>query len=119
MCIESAGQSYLKISSQIIGGKPVPQAQIPWTVYIIVDNTYLCGGTLLSADWVLTAAYCVKGLETKYQHFNFGFFSTCLFAALNPLWWPRVAWIGRPTRRAKSFESPPRPNTTKITPATI
>jgi len=63
---ESAGESYLKIANQIVGGKSVPQSQIPWQVYIYVDSKWLCGGTLIAPDWVLTAAYCVKGYNNFF-----------------------------------------------------
>ncbi|KAF6211450.1 hypothetical protein GE061_011962 [Apolygus lucorum] len=46
---------------RIIGGRPSPKGKWPWIVSIL--NRYkesICGGTLVSSQWVLTAAHCVK-----------------------------------------------------------
>ena len=59
--IGSAGLSYLKVAGQIIGGAAVVQTQLPWQIYVYMDNSWLCGGSLIAANWVLTAAHCVKG----------------------------------------------------------
>jgi secreted trypsin-like serine protease len=59
LCADSSGKSHKKISGQIIGGTAANQKQFPWQVYMDVDNSWLCGGSLIVADWVLTAAHCV------------------------------------------------------------
>jgi secreted trypsin-like serine protease len=59
--LESAGESWVKTSSQIIGGAAAVQKQFPWQMLLIVDRSWLCGGSLITANWVLTAAHCVKG----------------------------------------------------------
>ncbi len=49
----------------IIGGREAVPGAWPWQVGLInrtVANTFqgqFCGGTLIAADWVLTAAHCV------------------------------------------------------------
>ncbi len=53
----------------IIGGREAVPGAWPWQVGLInrtVANTFqgqFCGGTLIAADWVLTAAHCVDGVE--------------------------------------------------------
>jgi len=51
----------LKSASQIVGGSKTAQKQFPWQIYLKVDEAWLCGGSVISANWVLTAAHCVLG----------------------------------------------------------
>ena len=46
---------------RIINGTPAVPCQFPWMVAVITDNQYFCGGSLISKQWVLTAAHCVQG----------------------------------------------------------
>lgn len=55
-------------STQIIGGDPAEPGEYPFMAAIldetIVGNDYqkqYCGGSLIAANWVLTAAHCVEG----------------------------------------------------------
>ncbi|XP_047661257.1 granzyme K-like isoform X1 [Tachysurus fulvidraco] len=43
--------------SFIIGGKEVKKPK-PWMVSIQVENSHVCGGTLIHPEWVLSAAHC-------------------------------------------------------------
>ncbi|XP_073491615.1 serine protease 33-like [Aquarana catesbeiana] len=50
------------VSSRIVGGKNSLDDQWPWQVAVIVetlDGAYLCGGSLISPEWVMTAAHCI------------------------------------------------------------
>ncbi|CAB3375162.1 Hypothetical predicted protein [Cloeon dipterum] len=47
------------LSSQIIGGTTAASKQFPWQVYIISDGAWLCGGSIISEIFILTAAHCV------------------------------------------------------------
>lgn len=50
---------------RIIGGTTIDAATVPWTVALLHSSTangfdaQFCGGTLINAEWVLTAAHCV------------------------------------------------------------
>lgn len=43
---------------RITNGIVASRGQFPWQVNIITDNTWYCGGSVISNDWVLTAAHC-------------------------------------------------------------
>jgi secreted trypsin-like serine protease len=48
-------------TEMIVGGTPVPEGKYPWQVRIFSsmdDQKGLCGGSLISDQWVLTAAHC-------------------------------------------------------------
>jgi len=47
--------------NRITNGYTAAAGQIPWQAGLIIDNTYFCSGSLISSQWVLTAAHCVYG----------------------------------------------------------
>jgi uncharacterized repeat protein (TIGR02543 family) len=59
------------VEAQIVGGIPVfSMADAPWQVALITTaagNNYdglLCGGSIISREWIVTAAHCVDGNTT-------------------------------------------------------
>ncbi|XP_037811742.1 trypsin alpha-like [Lucilia sericata] len=47
--------------NRIVGGRPLNIIEAPYQVAVYNDNFFICGGSIISADWVLTAAHCLKG----------------------------------------------------------
>lgn len=48
-------------SPQIVGGQESVAGTYPWMAALFVDGKYFCGGTLISEEWVVTAAHCLDG----------------------------------------------------------
>ncbi|KAL1501553.1 hypothetical protein ABEB36_006854 [Hypothenemus hampei] len=44
---------------KIVGGTVAARGQFPYQVALIINNSGFCGGSILSNQWVLTAAHCV------------------------------------------------------------
>ena len=47
--------------NRIVGGHESEVGQWPWMVALFIDDAWFCGGSLISASFVLTAAHCVDG----------------------------------------------------------
>lgn len=57
---------------RIVGGRPTGVNQFPWMARIVYDGKFHCGGSLLTKDYVLTAAHCVKKLRRSKIRVIFG-----------------------------------------------
>ncbi|XP_065349316.1 transmembrane protease serine 11A-like isoform X1 [Cloeon dipterum] len=55
-----AGKVQPTLSSQIIGGVAASLGQFPWQANIIINGAYICGGSLITPTFVLTAAHCTS-----------------------------------------------------------
>ncbi|XP_065348586.1 transmembrane protease serine 9-like [Cloeon dipterum] len=54
----NAGKIRNNLDAYIVGGSLASLGDFPWQAFLLIDNTWLCGGSLILADWVLTAAHC-------------------------------------------------------------
>jgi secreted trypsin-like serine protease len=50
----------------IVGGQLTQRGQFPWQVALSEDGWFFCGGSLISDQWVLTAAHCAVEYVQKY-----------------------------------------------------
>ncbi|KAL7011977.1 hypothetical protein ACKWTF_014542 [Chironomus riparius] len=58
-------------NGRIVGGSPAVLGQFDYFVIVYGENRrYLCGGTLIKADWVLTAGHCLYGFKNVEIHFG-------------------------------------------------
>lgn len=51
------------LEPRIVGGKPTTVTKHPYQVSIYYNGQHNCGGSIISKDWILTAAHCVYGLK--------------------------------------------------------
>ncbi|KAH0631352.1 hypothetical protein JD844_005644 [Phrynosoma platyrhinos] len=54
---EYCGRRKLSVD-RIVGGQDASLGKWPWQVSLRYDGTHLCGGSVISDEWVITAAHC-------------------------------------------------------------
>ncbi|KAJ8942833.1 hypothetical protein NQ318_022848 [Aromia moschata] len=50
-----------EIGTRVAGGSEATPNSIPYQVAVIIDGSGVCGGSLISPEWVLSAAHCTIG----------------------------------------------------------
>ncbi|CAF3219931.1 unnamed protein product, partial [Rotaria sp. Silwood2] len=51
--------------TRIVGGENAGEASWGWAVSISINETFLCGGSILSSSWIITAAHCVENFKAS------------------------------------------------------
>uniref|UniRef100_A0A8B9FWD8 Transmembrane protease serine 2 n=1 Tax=Amazona collaria TaxID=241587 RepID=A0A8B9FWD8_9PSIT len=51
----------VNIMNRIVGGSGAVLGQWPWQVSLHVQGTHICGGSIITPQWIVTAAHCVEG----------------------------------------------------------
>ncbi|XP_005075829.2 ovochymase-2 [Mesocricetus auratus] len=57
-------QNYFSHFSRIVGGRQVVKGSYPWQVSLKQKQRHVCGGTIISSQWVITAAHCMANRNT-------------------------------------------------------
>uniref|UniRef100_A0A452UGH6 Enteropeptidase n=1 Tax=Ursus maritimus TaxID=29073 RepID=A0A452UGH6_URSMA len=50
-----------EVSPKIVGGNNAQEGAWPWAVALYYNGQLLCGASLVSSDWLVSAAHCVYG----------------------------------------------------------
>ncbi|XP_072273225.1 serine protease 33-like [Pyxicephalus adspersus] len=56
------------ISSRVVGGSDATEGAWPWQVSLWFNSRAICGGSLISNRWVLSAAHCVQFSPTPSHY---------------------------------------------------
>nr|XP_033798819.1 transmembrane protease serine 3 [Geotrypetes seraphini] len=51
-----------RFTSRIVGGNTSFEGQWPWQVSLHFQGIHLCGGSIITSQWIVTAAHCVNEL---------------------------------------------------------
>jgi secreted trypsin-like serine protease len=72
------------VAPKIIGGGPADAATVPWAVALLTTSgSQFCGGTLVAAEWVVTAAHCVSDRSAGSTRVAWGFSTLSSVTAAN------------------------------------
>ncbi|CAF3956583.1 unnamed protein product, partial [Rotaria magnacalcarata] len=52
-------RSFFSTESRIVGGETASEYAWPWQVYLTLNGMFICGGTLIDRQHVITSAHCI------------------------------------------------------------
>ncbi|XP_034406164.1 transmembrane protease serine 2 [Cyclopterus lumpus] len=58
-CVE-CGVSSAAPGARIVGGTQAANGAWPWQVSLQINGQHICGGSIISRDWILSAAHCFQ-----------------------------------------------------------
>nr|XP_036870732.1 transmembrane protease serine 2 isoform X2 [Manis javanica]XP_036870734.1 transmembrane protease serine 2 isoform X2 [Manis javanica]XP_036870735.1 transmembrane protease serine 2 isoform X2 [Manis javanica]XP_036870736.1 transmembrane protease serine 2 isoform X2 [Manis javanica]XP_036870737.1 transmembrane protease serine 2 isoform X2 [Manis javanica] len=59
-CIECGVSQKMSRQSRIVGGTGAALGDWPWQVSLHVQGIHVCGGSIITPEWIVTAAHCVE-----------------------------------------------------------
>ncbi|KAM4044064.1 transmembrane protease serine 2 isoform 1-T2 [Anomaloglossus baeobatrachus] len=60
-CIDCGQSTKQASSTRIVGGTAAKSGDWPWQVSLQIGQSHVCGGSIITPDWIVTAAHCVEG----------------------------------------------------------
>lgn len=69
-CDGTSSTENSQINRRIVNGTSITVGQAPFYVRILIDQRYLCGGSLITVKRVVTAGHCVDGKFFYFMHFG-------------------------------------------------
>ncbi|KAG8433550.1 hypothetical protein GDO86_017739 [Hymenochirus boettgeri] len=56
-------------AARIVGGSDTRQGAWPWQASVMLGGSHICGGTLISNQWILSAAHCFEypSMPSRYE----------------------------------------------------
>uniref|UniRef100_A0AAN0LJ72 Trypsin-like protein n=1 Tax=Nesodiprion zhejiangensis nucleopolyhedrovirus TaxID=3135970 RepID=A0AAN0LJ72_9BACU len=67
----------LSPTGRIVGGNPTSIDDVPYQVSLQVFSTHICGGSIISEKWIVTAAHCITYPVSLYKIRTGSTLSTC------------------------------------------
>ena len=64
---------------RIVGGKNSLQGAWPWAIAILRNGEQICGGSLLTSRWILTAGHCLHSWVVVSRFFHCFSFKNSIF----------------------------------------
>nr|DAA64573.1 TPA_exp: trypsin 2A [Locusta migratoria] len=55
-----------RLDGRIVGGQAVDISEYPWQLSMQEFGSHLCGASIISSEWALTAAHCLEGSYINY-----------------------------------------------------
>ncbi|XP_006870918.1 PREDICTED: transmembrane protease serine 2 [Chrysochloris asiatica] len=59
-CIDCGVTAKMTRQSRIVGGDSAALGDWPWQVSLHVQGVHVCGGSIITPEWIVTAAHCVE-----------------------------------------------------------
>nr|AAX33734.1 MPA3 allergen [Periplaneta americana] len=61
-----------RLDGRIVGGRPADIADYPYQLSFEYYGSHMCGASIISPNWVVTAAHCVDGVSASSATFRAG-----------------------------------------------